>query len=485
MAIARPQDSESRDWTLGDLIDFERAAASVMSGPGSLAALAGDGKSLEQHFPGQSLYEVPRPQLFRLWLDLRRRQDRSLFGRKIDRVLRVLGIAAWVIGSVAGFLAGGGYLQYNGAKPVNVMWFLFWLVLCPWIVTALGMAVSCGLHDGAGSNLLGGLMGSVLSRLSKEYRDSWHALTVALHEQGSRLAPIAVWPILGISQRFACGFGLGALVGLVGYVIGVDLAFGWESTLNVGGEAIHAVVRCVAAPWLWLFPGSAPTLEQVRDSRFTHLVGLQKTAIPATRAWWPFLVGCLALYAVFPRFLMIQATEWKMRRALARLEFTRAVDGALARGLWGRLFIDDGPKPDGGGAPIGSPLPPRAPSQATWTLLVAEGLDAGNPAVRADVMQHLPGTATQVSPFEIDYAAANHAIVEVIEKSSDGLVVAIPASTDPLDAMRLTLAELRKACDGRDRFIALFGSEERRRLWERWAQREPKVDFSIIPVAKS
>jgi hypothetical protein len=486
MVIARPQDGESRDWTLGDLIDFERAVASVACGPDSLAALAGDGKSLEQHFAGQSLDEVPRPQLFRRWLDIRRRQDSSLFGREIDRVFRVFGIAGWVVGGVAGFLAAGGYLEYNGAKPVNVMWFLFWLVLCPWIVTGLGIAVSCGLRDGAGPKLLGGPMGSVLSRLSPKYRELWQAWTGALHQHGSRLAPIAVWPILGISQRFACGFGLGALAGLLGYVIGVDLAFGWESTLNVGAEAIHAIVRWVAAPWLWLFPGSAPTLEQVRDSRFTHLVGLQETAIPATRAWWPFLVGCLALYAVIPRFVMIQLTEWRRRRSLARLDFKRAADGELARGLWGPLFVGDRrPKPDGGSGPLEPSPSPRTPSQATWTLLVAEGLDADSPAVRDDVRQHLPGTVTEVLPVEIDYAIGNQAILEAIEKSSAGLVVAIPASTDPLDAMRLTLAELRKACGGRDRFIVLFGSEERRMLWKRWAQKPPVVEFGIIQVPRS
>jgi hypothetical protein len=88
-------------------------------------------------------------------------------------------------------------------------------------------------------------------------------------------------------------------------------------------------------------------------------------------------------------------------------------------------------------------------------------------------------------PFEIDYAAGNEAILEAVKQSSDGLVIAIPASTDPLEAMRLTLKQLREVCGGRDRFIALFGSEERQQLWHRWAHKSPKVDFSIVSVTPS
>lgn len=481
MSIAQPKGSKSQDWTLGDVVDFERVLTSATAESES-AALADEGRVLAEHFPGQALDEVPRRQLFRRWLDIRRQQDASLVGKKIDIGFRVLGVVTWLIGVMAGFVASGGYLEYNGSKPINVMWFLFWLVLCPWIVTGLGAAVSWGLRDDAGPKLLGGPMATVLSRLSPKHRELWQAWTHVLHKHGSRLAPIAVWPVLGVSQRFACGFGLGALAGLLGYVIGVDLAFGWESTLNVGAEAIYAIVRCVATPWLWLFPGGAPTLEQVRDSRFTHLVGLKESAIAATRAWWPFLVGCLCLYAVAPRFLMIQLSEWRRKRSLAALDFTRGVDGDLARGLRGPLFVKDGPKPDGGfGPPEVTPRAVRL-SQARWTVLVAEGLDAGSAAVRDGIMQHLQGSVTDVMPFEIDYAAGNQAILEAVKRSSDGLVVAIPASTDPLDAMRLTLAQLRTMCGGRDRFIALFGSEERQMLWRRWAQKQPEVDFSIISI---
>jgi hypothetical protein len=485
MAVKESQLSESRDWTLGDVIDFERAVASVISEPGSDGGLLQDGRLLKEHFPGQSLYDVPRPKLFRRWLDIRRAPGAASFGQEIDRVFRILGIATWLIGGVTGFLGAGGYLEYNGLKPINVMWFLFWLVLCPWIITGLGMAVSFGLRDEAGPKLLGGPIARLLARLSPKHRDLWREWTHSLHKHGSRLAPIAMWPILGISQRFACSFGLGAFVGLLGYVIGVDLAFGWESTLNIGAEAIHAIVQCLATPWLWLFPGAAPTLEQVRESRFTHLVGLKETSIAATRAWWPFLVGCLAVYVVIPRFLMIQLSDWRRNRSLTRLDFTRGIDGELARGLWGPLFDRSGVTQDGGlgGAEPVSPPPP--PSQATWTVLVAEGLDGAHGTVGDRIATHLHGSVTRVMPFEIDYAEANKAILEAVRNSSDGLVVAIPASTDPLEAMRLTLTQLREACGGRDRFIALFGSDERQLLWHRWAHKSPEVDFSIVSVTPS
>ena len=61
-------------------------------------------------------------------------------------------------------------------------------------------------------------------------------------------------------------------------------------------------------------------------------------------------------------------------------------------------------------------------------------------------------------------------------------MIAIPASTDPLEAMRETLAAFAEASEGRDRFIALFGRKGRIDLWQRWARKAPKIDYGIISI---
>lgn len=479
------QKAEACDWTHGDVIDFERAVASALSTRDLESALRDDGRLLADYFPARSLDQVPRRVLFRRWLDIQRERNRSLFGRQIDKVFHGLGVLSWFLGCGTGFLGAAGYLDYNGSKPINVMWFLFWLVLSPLLMSAILAVGSYRLRDDTGPKFLGVLLAAALSRMSANQRELWQTWSHALRNHGSRLAPIAYWPLLGISQRFACGFGIGALVALFVHVIGADLAFGWESTLDIGAETVHSIAHFFASPWLWLFPAGTPTLEQVRDSRFTHLGGIKESAIAATRAWWPFLAGCLAVYAVGIRLLMVWFSDWKRRSTLAALDFTRTIDGALARRLFGPLFKPDRPTPDGGFGPrVVDPPLPQPPPHTMWMLLIAEGCDAGDASIKERIAKQLHGSVSQVVPIEIDYATGNQAPLESIKRSRDSLVVAIPAATDPIEAIRLTLLKLFDACDGRDCVIALLGAEDRQDLWRRWAKARG-LDFDIIWIPQS
>lgn len=481
MAVETSSSGGSQPWTLGDVVDFERTIAAALP-PDSETTLREDGRRLAKLYPDRRLEDVPRRQLLHRWLNLRRDTDKTLFGREIDRVFRFLGISSWLCGSLAGFLGASGYLEYNGSKPINVVWFFIWLVVCPWLTTLLGWAVSQVLRDEAGPKLLGGLLGTVLSRASPRYHTLWHAWSEELRRHGSRLAPIAVWPLMGLTQRFASGFAMGALLALVTHVIGVDMAFGWESTLNVGARFIHALTRWIATPWLWLYPEGAPSFEQVRDSRYTHLLGIEESTVEATRSWWPFLVGCLAAYTVLPRLLLVQWSEWQRKRALAQLGFRRSIDGELARGLLGPLFVTEDETPDDGLEPPVTRSNPPSPSPAAWMVLIAEGFSADDDSVKSGVLSRVPGSVSLAVPFEIDFASGNRDALDVVRRSADGLVIAIPSSTDPLEAMRETLAAFAEASEGRDRFIALFGREERIDLWQLWARKAPKIDYGIISI---
>jgi hypothetical protein len=482
MAIESTNPIGSYGWTLGDVVDFERAIATAFDTPAPEPALREEGKRLAELFPGLSLDDIPRPQLFRRWLELRREQDKSLVGREIDSVFRFLGISSWLFGGLAGFLGAAGYLEYNGSKPINVVWFLIWIVGCPWITTAVGIVVATVLRDDAGPKMLGSPLGSLLSRISPRNHRLWNSWSEELHRHGSRLAPIATWPLVGLTQRFACGFAIGALIALLTHVIGVDLAFGWESTLNVGAKAMHVAARWIATPWLGIFPNGAPSFEHVRDSRYTHLLGIKESAIPATRSWWPFLVGCLAVYSVVPRLLIIQLSEWRRRTSLKQLGFTRGIDGALCRGLLGPFFEVDRQTP---GGTLGSKLdesPQRVTARATWMVLVAEGLDAHDESVHRAVLKNVMGCISLATPVEIDYPTGNHDLLETVRRSADGLLIVVPVSTDPLEAMRVTLDAFAEASEGRDRFVALIGPEERIDLWQRWARKAPSIDFGIISI---
>ena len=117
-------------------------------------------------------------------------------------------------------------------------------------------------------------------------------------------------------------------------------------------------------------------------------------------------------------------------------------------------------------------------------LLIAEGCDAGDASIKERIAKHLHGSVSQVVPIEIDYATGNQAALESIKRSRDSLVVAIPAATDPIEAIRLTLLKLFDACDGRDCVIALLGAEDRQDLWRRWAKARG-LDFDLIWIPQA
>ena len=105
----------------------------------------------------------------------------------------------------------------------------------------------------------------------------------------------------GFTQQVACGFGIGALLSILFHVTVFDLAFGWESTLSIGAEFMCFFANVISAPWAWLWAASVPSLEQVRESRFSYLAGMEAASVNATRSWWPFIVGSLMFYVVMPR----------------------------------------------------------------------------------------------------------------------------------------------------------------------------------------
>ena len=70
----------------------------------------------------------------------------------------------------------------------------------------------------------------------------------------------------------------------------------------------------------------------------------------------------------------------------------------------------------------------------------------------------------------------------VVVDGGDGVVVAIPADTNPVDAIAGTLHAFHEASPSKDNVIVLFGPQQQRQdLWRRWL-REKQVDFDVVGV---
>lgn len=470
-------------WTVGDVIDFEEAEQKTLSSQDAESVLREDGKTLSRTFAEQGFSGVPRVALCHAWLSLARSRDSQLFGSGIDQVFSVLTSTSWVMGIVLGCLAVPAYLAYKGEKPINVMVVFFGLIVLPWVITGGSLYFSVWLRGSSSKGSVGAGIAFLVSRLSPEWRASWSDLRRILREHGKRIASISSGLFFGFTQQVACGFGIGALLSILFHVTVFDLAFGWESTLSIGAEFMCFFANVISAPWAWLWTASVPSLEQVRESRFSYLAGMEAASVNATRSWWPFIVGSLMFYVVIPRFLLVVYASWKTSRRLSTLDFTRTQDIALIRRLSGPLFQTKESSRTGFLGEAAEIQSPTFAENGSWNLLLGEGILQSEDSVRGKVEAVLYGKIKRVANVEVDYADGNEEVLQSLLQSEDGVVVAMPAGINPVDAIAVTLQSFSDASHSKDKVIILFGPEQRQNLWRRWL-REKQLGFDLLGVCE-
>ena len=321
--------SQQVRWSLGDVFDFECEVGEAKKR--SDEALECEGEVLHERMGNVPLEAIPRQNLLFAWLDLRRKESSGAAGTEIDRAFRFARTLMWITGVLLGGMSAGGYLHYFGKEPVSVFWLLFLLVLFPLLLSGLAVLLALSMQDHSGLGVIGGRIFGAISRLSGRRRQAWEAWNGMMKKHGKHLLPLAKWPLLGLTQRFACAFGIGALLALWVRVVFTDIAFGWQSTAGWTPEAWHAAAQFFSAPWTWAFPSGVPTLDQMRGSQFTYLGGMAALDPEATRAWWPFLMANIAVYSVALRGLFIALLGWNGRRAFARLHFDHSDANWLCR----------------------------------------------------------------------------------------------------------------------------------------------------------
>lgn len=74
-------------------------------------------------------------------------------------------------------------------------------------------------------------------------------------------------------------------------------------------------------------------------------------------------------------------------------------------------------------------------------------------------------------------------MLQSLLQSEDGVVVAMPADINPVDAIAATLQSFSDASHSNDKVIILFGPEQRQNLWRRWL-REKQLGFDLLGVCE-
>ncbi|HEX9973970.1 MAG TPA: DUF2868 domain-containing protein, partial [bacterium] len=176
------------------------------------------------------------------------------------------------------------------------------------------------------------LIGKIIEHLpTKHLNMLWQDLQ-QLKVKQKLYGSVEKWLVIRLTQRFGLAFNLGALVTCLYLITFSDLAFAWNTTLEINNKSFHAIIRTIAAPWKSVAPKGAPSLELVEQSRYFQLdneyidsqsdAGLPKSLIVGR--WWLFLILCLVVYGFIPRLIIYTFSSIKFKTALIKLPLKSA-----------------------------------------------------------------------------------------------------------------------------------------------------------------
>lgn len=263
-----------------------------------------------------------------LWLKAKRKmhlaQGLFLPGKKVLSGLNILFLLTIIISFAIGSGISLGILHYDGSVPVNLLYAFAVLVFLPFatvFVTLLVMlfyrkrlplAHSLVLHGTR--KLLFSMLGKMDSKVSSEKREDALILKREMTEFSRKYAPL-VRALLFFTFQLG-GFFLvaGMVVAFLVKVAGSDLAFAWQSTLNLKPDELARFLGILGAPWKSFLPEAVPTLAQIEGSRVFLKEGIAGLEGAKLAAWWGFMVMALLVYGLFPRFLLFLFAGFRLRK---------------------------------------------------------------------------------------------------------------------------------------------------------------------------
>jgi hypothetical protein len=285
--------------------------------------------------------QLPHRELVKIWLNERTSKEfagtdqRSPGTIFMDTLLLTKNISVFK-GILLGLIAGFSFFTYSGTTPVNVFHFLLFFVV-PQLLFMLFLVAACLvrlrslrvtlpsfysiLFRNMATRLIALLHKQWLAHFTADKRGSISHAFGIIKSQSKSYGLLFYWPLFIVSQLFSIGFNIGLLAVTLLKIMTSDLAFGWQSTLQLSTISIYQSVKALAFPWSWFLPQttSYPSLAEIEGSRIILKEGIYNLATQNLIAWWPFLVCCLFFYGLTLRYGLLFVGKMLERRALASL----------------------------------------------------------------------------------------------------------------------------------------------------------------------
>lgn len=311
---------------------------------------------LQEIAPEFEATESDREWLIHRWLqDRRSRENKTQDGLALlpGRMWYELYGLFWSVFSFLAMAAGAGlaysFLTYSGKQPVNVSLFflvfvgfqvfLLFSLLFAWILRKLrGLDLRSSLllflvNKGLNSFLFK-IRRYGLDNMGGMQRSQFAAALAAVRARGKGYGALFFWPLFLLFQLFGIAFNFGVLGAVLVKVASSDLAFGWQSTIQISSQFVARAVYWLALPWSWLLgETSYPGLSQIEGSRMILKDGFYHLASEDLVSWWPFLCLAVCCYCLLPRIILFVAGSFARNRALGRISFNRADHNQLLHRL--------------------------------------------------------------------------------------------------------------------------------------------------------
>ncbi len=266
---------------------------------------------------------------------------RTLPGESFYFFQRLFGALFFLIGLVAGLKLTLYFLSYDGTEPINVTLYIAFFIVLQILLALFTLLALFGRKIFLQSTWISpfhhllsrllvyfvkGAVGKANKTMTGAGRSAVQALTGLLAGKKKQYGHIFFRPFFAVLQLIGIGFNLGVLGSTFLKILSTDLAFGWQSTLQVSAEAVHRLVQIIAIPWSWAFETGIgyPTLVQIQGSHMILKDGLYHLATGNLVAWWPFLLLAVLFYGLIPRVIFLVTTHWFQVQEIDSLAFDSA-----------------------------------------------------------------------------------------------------------------------------------------------------------------
>ena len=384
-------------WRIADLIDLEYLLLlddAVIEEEGQDALRRRD-RDIYLHLiesKDEAEEELNPPLLLNRWLKSRQKKLKEQDdGAPLPGKLwsELYGFFRWgllLLGLISGTGLAFSFLAYSGSAPVNISVYLGLFVGVQVLLLALFGAASLyrlllrlDLHSSVLYVLLSRLTVRVMlkirgyagNKLNVRQRLQMASAMGLVREKTHAHGSLFLWPMLSLIQVLALGFNVGVLAATLLKVMGADIAFGWQSTLQVSEQFVFTLVQSIALPWSWFVPVNIayPSLAQIEGSQMVLKEGIYHLATQDLISWWPFLCLAVLFYGLLPRLALFFVGLGGERRSLARLQFRRTAHRQLLQRMTTQQVSTQAPGQNPYHAPVQeaepvhlkTPLAPKTP----------------------------------------------------------------------------------------------------------------------------